>query len=324
MYILILNGHDSCGNEGAYNPKYGSEQELTRSFSVDLAKALISCGAKVDIYNKEISDKSMYSHLVSGGKYNFSDYDYVIEIHFNACVKDYKGNGKITGTEILVHSRDIDTGTASIILNKLQEVGLLSRGVKKRSELTVMNQCYIQGVPYLLWEVCFLDDADDMKFFLRNRELIAATFANALMLGGNGNLVGKVNTNDGTPLNIRSSRSLESDNNIVGSIPNKTTIVYQNTNHSSWLRVSYNGVKGYIVSRFVDKIMKGRVKTSEDVTLRVRSGPSTSCNVITRLSHGDSVFIFDLCEWQGKVWYCVGLDCMEPIGYCRGDYIDIN
>ena len=66
---------------------------------------------------------------------------------------------------------------AAKILDKLASIGLRSRGIKHRSDLYVMNTCYSQGVSYMLWEICFIGDVDDMEFYTTHMKEIAKVFA---------------------------------------------------------------------------------------------------------------------------------------------------
>ena len=125
MKILILNGHDNYGNGGAESKKYGSEQKLTREFSLVLSDAFMRKGAEVTIFNPSLSDISMYSYLSKNNKFDFSKYDRVVELHFNSGVIDIVGNGKQTGTEILLHKNPIndDKFIATRILKDLSSIG---------------------------------------------------------------------------------------------------------------------------------------------------------------------------------------------------------
>ena len=103
MKILLVAGHGN-GDPGACAFGY-KESDLTR----EVVKALIpklSSYASVEAFDY---NKNLYTYLKSGGKCNFSKYDYVLEIHFNAGVNDSVGNGRTTGTEILVHTSESGT-----------------------------------------------------------------------------------------------------------------------------------------------------------------------------------------------------------------------
>lgn len=111
---------------------------------------------------------------------NFALYDYIIELHFNACVQDLKGNGKTTGTEIYVTKVDKTTKTEELIVKNVASVGLKNRGVKQ-SDFTVIYNAYQKcGVESALLEICFIDDADDMAIYTKNKDKIAKKIAEAI------------------------------------------------------------------------------------------------------------------------------------------------
>ena len=93
MKILLIAGHGN-GDCGAVGCGY-KEADLTREM-VKLIQQKLKNYATVEIAD---TSKNWYQHICkNGSKFNFKAYDYVLEIHFNACVKDTKGNGVTTGT----------------------------------------------------------------------------------------------------------------------------------------------------------------------------------------------------------------------------------
>lgn len=182
--ILIACGHDNHGNGGCVNTKYGTEQQFTRAFSKILVKPLRDKGHTVTVFNVYDSSKSLYTSLTkqSIDKMKLTKYDLIIELHFNAGVSDYTGNHKLTGTEILLHENSILLQNSKHILTALEQIGMKNRGVKYRSDLYNMNVCAKLNVPYMLWEICFMDDEDDMQFYMKNKESIANTFATNLSI----------------------------------------------------------------------------------------------------------------------------------------------
>ena len=93
MKILLIAGHGQ-GDCGATGCGY-KEADLTREV-VSLVKAKLSSYATV-----EVADMSV-NWLNSRAKLPLNGVNYVLEVHFNACVNDAKGNGITTGTEIYV------------------------------------------------------------------------------------------------------------------------------------------------------------------------------------------------------------------------------
>ncbi len=169
MRILLVAGHGD-GDPGACANGY-KESELTRDF-VDLLIAHLSQYAQVDIFD---TSKNMYRYLKSGRTFNFSPYDYILEIHFNA------GGG--AGTEILVHTNQKGISVEEKIVNSIATTGLKNRGVKRSSNLGNMNRLFKQGKDYALLEICFIDSVEDMKNYSNNAAKIAKAVSDGIVNG---------------------------------------------------------------------------------------------------------------------------------------------
>lgn len=170
MKILLISGHGQ-GDPGACSRGY-QEATLTREL-VSALSTILKQYADVTVFD---TDLNMYKYLKTK-TFDFRQYDYVLEIHFNACVNDVKGNGKTTGVEILVHPSEKGTTVEELIVDNISKIGFTNRGVKARSNLQNMNICKgKQGVSYALLETCFIDDADDMKLYnARKSDVVMAT-----------------------------------------------------------------------------------------------------------------------------------------------------
>ena len=112
-------------------------------------------------------------------KCNSHDVDIDVSIHFNAGANDKKGNGKSTGVEVLVYSKDSKAyDEATRICSKLAAIGFKNRGVKVRDDLYVLRKT---NATALLIEVCFVDDKDDVDIFNKNVDNISKAIAEALI-----------------------------------------------------------------------------------------------------------------------------------------------
>jgi len=174
MNILLIAGH-GAGDSGAV--AFGrQEAELTREVVTLLQKELLKYKCDCRVYNMTLS---AYHEMIALGKnYDFTPYDYVLEVHFNAFSSD-SGNGKVKGSEIYVTTSEPNISVEGKILAKLATVGFTNRGVK-RTNFSVIAKARGQGVSSALLEICFIDDADDMKIYLNNREKIASSIALAI------------------------------------------------------------------------------------------------------------------------------------------------
>lgn len=178
MNILLIAGHGQ-GDSGATGLGY-KECDLTREL-VNLIKPKLSKYADVDVFD---TSKNMYKYLSAGNTFDFTKYKYVFEVHFNACVKDFKGNGYTTGTEICVHETEKGTSVEKYILNNISALGFKNRGIKPRNDLKGMNTCKRkQGVSYALLETCFIDDKDDMVLYEKTKDKIADAVVSGVVKG---------------------------------------------------------------------------------------------------------------------------------------------
>lgn len=178
MKILIVCGHGD-GDPGACACGY-REVDLVREQGPLLQKALLPY-ADVDLYDRSLN---LYKVQKAGKTFNFKQYDYVIELHFNAGVGNQNGDEKTTGSEILVHTSEQGVGVETAILDSLRSLGFRNRGVKKTSNLLNMNICKgKQGVSYALIETCFIDDLDDVKLYLTKRDEVIDAIVNGIVSG---------------------------------------------------------------------------------------------------------------------------------------------
>lgn len=174
MKILLISGH-GAGDPGAVS-QFGKEADET-IYMVEEIKKTLSKYAQVDLYP---TNRNAYSDVKAGKlAVNFTNYNYVLEVHFNACVNDTKGDGKTTGTEIYVTTAEKTVGVETKIVQAIAAFGLKNRGVK-RTNFTVIYRAKAAGVSSALLETCFIDDKDDMTIYSSKKAQIAAAIANAI------------------------------------------------------------------------------------------------------------------------------------------------
>lgn len=173
MNLLLIAGH-GAGDPGAvWNGR--READETRRLAADLQRALAG-RCTVARYPE---DRNAYSDYQSGnltGTAQFSQYDAVLELHFNACAAGT--DGKLKGVEAYVTTTETDTALASALCGALEALGFPNRGVKRKN-WAVIAAARRQGVPAVLLEVCFLDDGDDMALYDRRYDEVAAALADA-------------------------------------------------------------------------------------------------------------------------------------------------
>lgn len=176
MKLLLIPGHGAGdpGAIGTHNGKQYQEQAETRTLSSSVAKAL-SGYADVTVYPTTRCAYTDYQMGILHDIVTFSDYDYVLEIHFNAFKND-SGDGAVKGTEAYVVTGETNTATEESILYYMAKLGYTNRGVKKKN-WSVITQAKGKGTRACLLETCFIDDKDDMALYEANRNKTAQAIA---------------------------------------------------------------------------------------------------------------------------------------------------
>ena len=178
MNILLIAGH-GAGDPGAIGNGY-KEADLVRELLPKI-KSLLDSYANTTVYD---TSKNMYRHLKAGNTFDFSPFDYIFELHFNAGISEVsKNDEKTTGTEILVHTNEPGISVETQIVKNISSLGFKNRGVKRRNNLQNMNIIHRKGKSYALLETCFIDDADDMKLYSSKKEAVALAIANGIIDG---------------------------------------------------------------------------------------------------------------------------------------------
>ena len=168
MKILLISGHGAGdpGAIGTYNGKEYEEADLTREVVTALA-AKLKGFAEVSVYDQNRNAYTDYKNGSLSNRAKFQEFDFVLEIHFNAFKAD-GGDGKNKGVEI--YAKSVSNIESNIVKN-IAALGFTNRGVKS-SGFAVINTARSKGARAALLEVCFIDDADDMKLFLAKKNQI--------------------------------------------------------------------------------------------------------------------------------------------------------
>lgn len=94
---------------------------------------------------------------------NAHSVDLDVSIHFNAGAKDSTGNGKTTGTEVLVYDgAGRAAQAAGRVCAGIASLGFRDRGVKVNKNLYFLKKT---KAPAMLVECCFVDDRDDVQLY---------------------------------------------------------------------------------------------------------------------------------------------------------------
>lgn len=212
--ILIIAGHGQ-GDPGATS-SWGYESTFTRQLSKLIYEQLKSSkdvevtyykngSTSYDCYQQnvktfgsaglKISDKitgkgTVKNKVISGLKKNanlpvFTEYDYVLEVHFNATAanKNPNGDGTYTGMGFYINSYKKNYKLEKNIISSVVKLRFKQWGAGIFASSTLFNArvCQELGVDYALLETAFIDDGDDMKFYKNNKKKIAKAIAKEIV-----------------------------------------------------------------------------------------------------------------------------------------------
>lgn len=180
MNLLLISGH-GAGDPGATSYITGRtrrEADETRRVTAAVAKALDGhCG--VAIYP---TDRNAYDDFRKGtlaAVAQFSRYDCVLEIHFNA-LSQSAADGSTKGVECYVPTDTEDTTLPAALCRNVAALGLRNRGVKRKN-WSVIHTAQRTGTPAALLEVCFIDDPDDMAVYDTKFQAVTNAIAQAVI-----------------------------------------------------------------------------------------------------------------------------------------------
>ena len=189
--VLILSGHGQgdVGAVGVYGSKTYYEYQCTREFASLIKQKLAAYPAiNVTLYNQNYDLYQVMSGMKSGPIPKLTDYDYILEIHFNATAesgKDKKGDGKYKGVGMYVNSAKKNTTIDKKIVKAISNTGFpiwgRGNGIFTSSGLFNAKTCQKKGVSYGLLETAFIDDKDDISFYNKNKDKMAAAAASAIV-----------------------------------------------------------------------------------------------------------------------------------------------
>lgn len=178
MRIGIDMGHTLSG-EGTGSQVCGyKEQNLTRELGKIVIEMLKKEGHTIYDCTVDKSSNNAQQLIDRVNKANKQPLDLFVSIHFNACVNDVKGDGRTTGTEVLLHSMSSKAKPyAERIVKKIANVGLKNRGVKTHNAYVLKHT----KAPALLIETCFIDDRDDMNVYLKSPKKVAKAIVEGIL-----------------------------------------------------------------------------------------------------------------------------------------------
>lgn len=177
MKINIHAGHNPDGKTACGAVGILKESTQARVIVKETIAILKAAGHTVHdcTCNNGTSQSDVLSKIVK--KCNAHDVDIDVSVHLNSGAGDKKGNGKTTGTEVLIAASDSKAkAAAERTVKEIASLGFKNRGVKVRSDLYVLKHT---KAPAMLIESCFVDDKDDTKLF--NAKKMAQAIAKGIM-----------------------------------------------------------------------------------------------------------------------------------------------
>lgn len=198
--ILLIAGHgQGTSLDPGATAKYGNtlyeEYKYTRQFATLIYNNLKAVGGKLtvtmydqnyDCYQVNREYQAKPSKTI-GPLPNWTDYDYVLEVHFNATAtasKDLKGDKKYKGVGIYVHTTKTNVEIEKKIVAQVSKATgfpIWGRGTGVfKSDLLNARSCQELGVSYGLLETAFIDDKDDMTFYNANKAAMAKAVSDAI------------------------------------------------------------------------------------------------------------------------------------------------
>lgn len=176
--ITIHAGHNKQGKVACGASDYIDESKEARIITKKVANKLRKNGFTVynTTVNNGTSQSDVLKKIVTKCNKKFRSLD--VSIHFNACTHS-KADGKVKGCEVYLYKY----GTVSEMIGKeickrMEKIGFTNRGVKVEPGFYFLRNTTAKS---MLIEVCFVDDEDDAKLYLRNKDKIATIITNSIV-----------------------------------------------------------------------------------------------------------------------------------------------
>lgn len=163
MKINLHAGHNPDGQIACGAVGIIKESTEARNVKNEVKRLLKENGQTV--YDCTVADGTSQTDVLNKiiNKANAHEADLDISIHFNAGASDTKGDGKTTGTEVILYSGESKAKSyAERIIKKVTALGFKNRGIKYRTDLAVLKRT---KAPAILIECCFVDDKDDTSLY---------------------------------------------------------------------------------------------------------------------------------------------------------------
>lgn len=188
--LLVIAGHgkntDGFWDPGACGCGY-QEANLTRELRDLIKVAADQAGVPCDV----APDRNHYSYFKHGGTFDFTPYNYVLEVHFNAsATTDTVGDGNIKGSMMYISQSETGHSVEDAILANLYALGSRQAWdgvvIAQRqwvNGLLVQETCRKQAVSHAVLETCFISDKDDVQWYQNKKAQIAKAIVKGIIEG---------------------------------------------------------------------------------------------------------------------------------------------
>ncbi len=163
MRINVHAGHNPDGKPACGAIGFIQESTEARKVKDEVIRELRQMGHTVYDCTCEngSSQADVLSKIVAACNAHTVDLD--VAIHFNAGAGDLAGNGRTTGTEVLVYNTaGAAKPAAERVCASISSLGFKNRGIKANTSLYFLRRT---KAPAMLIECCFVDDKDDVQLY---------------------------------------------------------------------------------------------------------------------------------------------------------------
>lgn len=163
MKINVHAGHNPDGKVACGAVGIIQESTEARKVKNEVIRQLKQLGHTVYdcTCDNGTSQANVLTKIVNACNAHAVDLD--VSIHFNAGASDKSGNGKNTGTEVLVYSKTSKANAyAERVCAAISDLGFKNRGVKTSTTLYFLRKTKALS---MLIECCFVDDKDDVQLY---------------------------------------------------------------------------------------------------------------------------------------------------------------
>lgn len=163
MTINVHAGHNPDGKPACGAIGFIQESTESRKVKDEVIRQLRQMGHTVYDCTCENgnSQADVLSKIVSACNAHTVDLD--VSIHFNAGAGDKTGDGRTTGTEVLVYNTaGAAKQAAERVCASISSIGFKNRGIKENTSLYFLRKT---KAPAMLIECCFVDDRDDVQLY---------------------------------------------------------------------------------------------------------------------------------------------------------------